>query len=106
MKGKAFTENFNYSDLYTWTYAEALPCVTRIPINMGPDASKRNRIAMSGGLPKLFRFAKSMLGKDPEAKVTSRGSPAAPCRPCRQPDHVAWIAFGCDASAHTAYTCS
>ena len=27
-----------------------------------------SKIAMSGGLPKLFRFSKSVLGKDPEAQ--------------------------------------
>ena len=45
VKGKAFTTEFEYAALYTWVYAEALPCVTRIPINMGPDASKRNRVS-------------------------------------------------------------
>lgn len=45
VKGKAFTTDFDYAALYKWAYAEALPCVTRIPINMGPDASKRNRVS-------------------------------------------------------------
>ena len=44
VKGKAFTTDFEYAALYTWAHAEALPCVTRVPINMGPDASKRNRV--------------------------------------------------------------
>ena len=47
VKGKAFSTEFEYAALYKWVYAEALPCVTRIPINMGPDASKRNRVRLT-----------------------------------------------------------
>lgn len=53
VKGKAFTTEFEYGALYKWVYAEALPCVTRIPINMGPDASKRNRVSFLTARPDL-----------------------------------------------------
>lgn len=47
VKGKAFTSDFDYGSLFKFCYAEALPCITRVPINMGPDASKRNRVRFS-----------------------------------------------------------
>jgi hypothetical protein len=68
VKGKAFSADFEYAGLFKFVFVEGLPMVTRIPINMGPDASKRMRIATSSGMPKLFRFSKSELPKDPEAQ--------------------------------------
>jgi len=70
VKGKGFTSELgDYGALYKFIFAEALPLITRIPFNNGPDASRRKQLAMSGGGPKLFRFTSASNDlKDPEDK--------------------------------------
>eukprot|EP01047_Picozoa_sp_COSAG01_P015302 COSAG01_NODE_765_length_13738_cov_21.521870_4_plen_90_part_00 len=73
VKGKAITADVSdYGSLLKFIATEALPLITRVPINLGPDAAKRNQIALRGGNPvKLFRFStQSHALKDPEAKAS------------------------------------
>lgn len=45
VKGKAFTSDLgDFATLAKFIYAEALPIITRIPFNMGPDAGKRRQV--------------------------------------------------------------
>lgn len=73
VKGKAITADVSdYGSLLKFIATEALPLITRVPINLGPDAAKRNQISLRGGNPvKLFRFStQSHALKDPEAKAS------------------------------------
>lgn len=44
VKGKAFTTIGEPAALYKFIFAEALPVITRIPFNMGPDAGRRKQV--------------------------------------------------------------